>query len=70
MKKITLLGVAAVALSFAACKKDRVCTCTDSGGGSETRTYTKSTKATAQANCLHTKYTVGSVTVEENCTLK
>lgn len=28
MKKITLLAVAALAISFASCKKDRVCTCT------------------------------------------
>ena len=28
MKKITLLAVAFVAISFASCKKDRVCTCT------------------------------------------
>lgn len=28
MKKITLLAVAALAISFASCKKDRTCTCT------------------------------------------
>ena len=28
MKKITILAVAALAISFASCKKDRTCTCT------------------------------------------
>lgn len=28
MKKITLLAVAALAISFASCKKDRTCSCT------------------------------------------
>jgi hypothetical protein len=28
MKKITLFAVAFVAITFASCKKDRVCTCT------------------------------------------
>ncbi len=28
MKKITLLAAAFVAITFASCKKDRVCTCT------------------------------------------
>ena len=28
MKKITLLAIAFVAISFASCKKDRVCECT------------------------------------------
>lgn len=28
MKKITLLAVAVVAISFASCKKDRTCSCT------------------------------------------
>jgi hypothetical protein len=31
MKKITLLAVAFVAISFASCKKDRVCTCKSGG---------------------------------------
>ncbi|MGZ3931531.1 MAG: hypothetical protein ACXVP0_09275 [Bacteroidia bacterium] len=71
MKKITILAIAAVALSFTACKKDRVCTCTDSdtttwsgtssGSSSDSdshvTTYTKATKATASANCLSKKYT-------------
>jgi len=33
MKKITLLAVAALAISFASCKKDRECECTTTSNG-------------------------------------
>jgi len=55
MKKITLLAVAFVAISFASCKKDRVCTCTTtptSGPESTTKTtYFKSRKKDARLLC-------------------
>ncbi len=45
MKKITILAVALVAMSFASCKKERTCDCTvTSTTGSVTSTSTNSTK--------------------------
>jgi hypothetical protein len=68
MKKITLLAVAALAISFASCKKDMTCECTltpvsyTSGGVTVTTglgdpsttktTMTKVSKKTATANCV------------------
>jgi len=54
MKKITLLAVAFVAISFASCKKDRVCTCT-SGGTADKVTYLDAKKGDARAACLSYK---------------
>jgi len=73
MTKI-LLVVAIAALSMASCKKDRVCTCTEtasSGGDSETSvtTIVKSTKAEAKANCVSTKVTDGGVVYTSTCKL-
>jgi hypothetical protein len=56
MKKITLLAVAFVAISFASCKKYRTCECTftDSNGQTETMSVTSTTKMTkkdAKAQC-------------------
>lgn len=58
MKKITFLAVAALAISFASCKKERVCECTvTSTNGSvtttstETITYTKIAKSDAKFAC-------------------
>ena len=55
MKKITLLAVAFVAISFASCKKDRVCTCTTTKSwGTETNvtTYYKAKKKDVRASCI------------------
>lgn len=43
MKKLTILAVAALAISFASCKKARTCTCT--GTTTYTETHTDSTPA-------------------------
>lgn len=56
MKKITLLAVAFVAISFASCKKYRTCECTytDSTGATQTISATSTTKMTkkdAKAQC-------------------
>lgn len=56
MKKITILAVAALAISFASCKKDRTCTCVISNSGSsntstDVTTMTKVSKKTGTANC-------------------
>jgi len=55
MKKITLLAVAALAISFTSCKKDRTCTCTNisSNGNTTTETITikEESKKTAKDFC-------------------
>jgi hypothetical protein len=78
MKKITLLAVAFVAISFASCKKDRVCTCTTtapSGTLVEKTTYFDSKKKDARLFCTgsQTETTAGGATVTGNkttCELK
>ena len=55
MKKITLLAVAALAISFASCKKDRTCTCTTTPTSGTISTediiYFKSKKSDARLLC-------------------
>lgn len=51
MKKITLLAATLVAITFASCKKDRVCTCTDVDGDTVETTYFDSRKKDARALC-------------------
>ncbi len=77
MKKLTILAVAALAISFASCKKDRVCTCTYTSTGSSTsstqvNTMTKVSKATGKANCTSgTDYNTASASYinTRSCTL-
>lgn len=57
MKKLSILAIAALAMSFASCKKDRVCTCTITSTGSSTNstvvtTMTKVSKGTAKKACV------------------
>ncbi len=67
MKKV--LVIASVLALFSACKKDYVCECTS--GSTTTKTTIKDvTKARAQANCVSTSQTYGSLTVTETCSLK
>ncbi len=54
MKKITLLAVAFIAISFASCKKNYVCTCTVSSGtyqGTYTYDLGKIKKSDAKSSC-------------------
>jgi hypothetical protein len=54
MKKITILAVAALAISFASCKKDRTCECktTSTITGTTTGSTTiKDTKKKAKEEC-------------------
>lgn len=78
MKKLTILAVAALAISFASCKKDHTCTCTTvttfTGGsttGTSTWTILKAKKGDARAACLSTKSTdaTSNSTTERTCTL-
>ena len=77
MKKIVLLGAAVVSLSLFSCKKDYVCECTTTYGGSSTTgstTYVGVSKAAAKANCVSTKeYTSGGQAItgySQTCNLK
>jgi hypothetical protein len=80
MKKVTLFAIAILGLSLASCKKDRVCTCTETDSTSGTivtyeTTYYEVKKADARQNCIgsQTKSTSGSVSVtgdKTTCELK
>ena len=63
MKKITLLVAVVIAASFASCKKERSCVCTDTydDGTSNSYTYpsTKDSKKNQQNACDNTKSTIG-----------
>jgi hypothetical protein len=75
MKKITLLAAAFVAITFASCKKDRTCVCTDNSGGVAyvATTVVKSTKKSAEEWCAasngsKTTVTYGGVAVPNSGT--
>ncbi len=53
MKKITLLAIAFVAITFASCKKDRECVCTSTTAGVSvvSTTKVKSGKKDAESWC-------------------
>lgn len=68
MKKIAILSLALMALSFASCKKDWTCTCSDATGG-EVKTFKKITKKQALSNCQSKTVTDASGSSSETCTL-
>lgn len=61
MKKITILAIAALAISFASCKKDRTCTCvttyTSGGTNTEVTVYKKAKKHDVRPMCIGTSGT-------------
>jgi hypothetical protein len=63
MKKLAILSIAFVAVSFASCKKDYTCTCTSSG--STIHKIVGVSKKTAQAQCV----SITSNGYTETCTL-
>jgi hypothetical protein len=63
MKKLAILSIAFVAVSFASCKKDYTCTCTSSG--TTINKIVGVSKKTAQAQCV--SYTSNGYT--ETCVL-
>ena len=78
MKKITLLAVAFVAITFASCKKERVCTCVSSsdapGSVSSTQevTYTKAKKSVCKdqsTSTIQTAPVAGTYATKKECTL-
>jgi len=79
MKKITILAVAALAISFASCKKERVCECvnsSDAPGSISTTTkvtYTKAKKSVCKdmsSSSIQTAPVSGVYTSKTECTLK
>ena len=68
MKKVVILSIALMALSFASCKKDWTCTCTDATGG-EVKKFKKITKKQALSNCQSKTVTDASGTAVETCNL-
>jgi hypothetical protein len=70
MKKLTLLSIFALAaISFVACKKDRVCECTEDGNVDKT-TYNDVTKRQGNANCVSYSYEDNGTTTKVECKLK
>ncbi len=76
MKKIFLYLVVGVALTATSCKKDHVCSCTDTSTepGSAAVTYDitikEAKKADAANKCVKTTYTGGGFTYTSDCKLK
>jgi hypothetical protein len=79
MKKITILAVAALAISFASCKKERVCECvssSDAPGSISTTTkttYTKAKKSVCKdqnSSSIAVAPVAGVYTSKTECTLK
>ncbi len=68
MKKIAILSIALVALSFASCKKDYTCTCKDATGG-EVKKFKKITKKQALSNCQTETNTNTYGSQTETCSL-
>ena len=64
MKKITLLSIAVLAISFTSCKKDYTCQCTYTNTGSTTPTVTSvtlhTTKSKAKDACNQSATSGGS----------
>ena len=54
MKKITIIAVAALAISFASCKKARTCTCTEPNGNKSVTSMDKVSSNDANASCPKT----------------
>ena len=51
MKKITLLAVAFLAISFASCKKTHVCSCSNNGTTTYTTTLPSQSSSDAKTTC-------------------
>ncbi len=55
MKKIVIIAVAALAVSFASCKKEKTCTCTDPNGDKTVTSLDKVSSGDANAACPKTQ---------------
>jgi hypothetical protein len=76
MKKLTILSIAFIAISLVSCKKDYVCSCTNTssvaGSTSTTSevTYVGAKKSDAKRACVKETFTTGSATTTKDCKLK
>jgi hypothetical protein len=74
MKKITLLAVAALAITFTSCKKDYTCTCTTTYAGitatSSTTLHDTKSNATTACEKSNASTTVGGYTQSTSCAIK
>ncbi len=75
MKKVLLFVAVVSAISFASCKKDRVCTCTQTessvpGSYTTITTFTKAKKGDARAACLSSTIVENGKTYTKTCSLK
>ena len=69
MKKLSLIIVTVAFISLVACKKERVCTCTE-GGVSDKVTYVDVTKRQGKANCVsYTTDNGNGTSTKTECTL-
>ena len=69
MKKVTLLAVVIIAASFASCKKDYTCECTQNGVVIGTIKY-KDTKKKAKDACSASNSTYASYGANVSCSIK
>lgn len=74
MKKITIIAVAFVAISFASCKKAITCTCSSSGTGwsqTDVTTYDKISKGKQRTVCPKTRTYTGTsgTSTTETCVI-
>ena len=78
MKKLTILSVAFLAISFASCKKDRTCSCTTTHTStayadetlSEEITLKKTSKGRAKRSCVKETWTSANDVKTTDCKLK
>jgi len=79
MKKITLLAVAALAMTFASCKKDYTCECKVTSNATGTNVTSTTSAATgkmkkkdAEAKCNEgdSNTTLAGLTVSSECSIK
>lgn len=64
MKKITLLAIAFVAISFASCRKSHVCVCQFAGSTTKTIVLPSQTGSEAKATCSSYDPLYGTCTVQ------
>ncbi len=70
MKKMTLLAVAALAITFTSCKKDRTCSCTGGPAGSDISYTAKLKKGDADTWCTSWNTSYKAAYTTGSCTLK
>ena len=70
MKKLSILAIAALAFSFASCKKDYTCSCTGGPAGSDISYTGKMKKKDANTWCESWNTTFKAAYTSGSCALK